>query len=415
MNDEHGENETPQANRQQNTTPLATPEQSAAPGRSGRADQDAGFDASQGINEATQEIAQFSAGPTNQHVNDQNADRRQRDGQQTSRSSTAPEGSASSGRPFAVGRHADTSERKKEANRENAQHSTGPKTEHGKRTVSGNALDHGFFATDAVMGGVDGWEDNEAFVMLHDALKRDWAPQGATEESLVHEIAVADWRLRRCYRSEVGEIQRTARSFHAHRFCGTPKHTAMGNAILAVGPQPFPAASENASAGARLMLLSDIRQEVERSGYVSVTSQEELDKSFGNHASSFATKCYELSYLARREQSSEERDSSDLQRKKILRLLHPDRFQEVNAEECKRVLLREIECAIEMAKITHEQVEEAERGDRIATLMTLNLPSPEFVEKLVRYEAALQRKKEKAIKLLLQLQGRRRERASLNL
>lgn len=81
-----------------------------------------------------------------------------------SNSPAADEGSAS------VGQHPGfpTSERKKEANRENAKKSTGPKTEGGKRTVRLNALHHGFYATDAVIGQKDGWwEDEEEFTTLH--------------------------------------------------------------------------------------------------------------------------------------------------------------------------------------------------------------------------------------------------------
>src|SRR4051812_42325093 len=46
-----------------------------------------------------------------------------------------------------------TSERQREANRQNAAKSTGPKTEEGKAASSANALQHGVFAYTSVLPG----------------------------------------------------------------------------------------------------------------------------------------------------------------------------------------------------------------------------------------------------------------------
>jgi len=334
--------------------------------------------------------------------------------QQQTTSSKTQDGPAASEAPGSVDQDAgsDTSERKKRSNQKNAKHSTGPKTDRGKRAVRGNALKHGFYATDAVIGGAFGWEDDDEFIMLHDALKRDWHPQGATEESAVHAIAVADWRLRRGYRSEVGEIGRAAASVvsqEAHnKLEGNP-----AVAILGFEAQPDQGTGITAAAvEARLLLLSAVRAEVERLGYVSATSQEALDKSFGNAASSLASRCYELSCMVRRQQSSEEEKSSISERESVLRILHPDTFEKggASAEQCKKLLLRSIDAAIKLGRLVHKDVEERESRIKFATLRAHNVPPREYVEKAVRYEAAQDRKKEKAIKLLLELQERRRKR-----
>jgi len=152
----------------------------------------------------------------------------------------------------------------------------------------------------------------------------------------------------------------------------------------------------------QLVLLSTIRDEVERTGLVSPTSQEALDKSFGKQASSLATTCYELSCMARRQQSADERDRPDSEREKLLKLLHPNDAgdaEKVSADKCKEVLLRAIDVSMQTLRELHEAIEKTEKRVGIATLRSHNLPSREYVDKLVRHEGAQERRKREAIKL----------------
>ena len=81
-----------------------------------------------------------------------------------------------------------------EANRRNAQHSTGPKTEEGKATSSRNATRFGLFATNAcVLPG----EEEAHYHMFH-ILWDELAPVGGLEEVTAGEFIRAVWRLRRC-------------------------------------------------------------------------------------------------------------------------------------------------------------------------------------------------------------------------
>jgi hypothetical protein len=81
-----------------------------------------------------------------------------------------------------------SSERKIQANRQNALRSTGPKTERGKRTVARNAIKHGLLARE----------------QLHE----QYEPVGIVEESLVQTIATCWWRKARVIRAENGEIRK---------------------------------------------------------------------------------------------------------------------------------------------------------------------------------------------------------------
>jgi len=80
-----------------------------------------------------------------------------------------------------------------EANRRNAQKSTGPNTPEGKTAVSMNALRHGLRARTVVLPG----ENREEFTQLCDDLEVEWHPQSRTEQFYVEQMAVSQWKLTR--------------------------------------------------------------------------------------------------------------------------------------------------------------------------------------------------------------------------
>jgi hypothetical protein len=89
-----------------------------------------------------------------------------------------------------------------QSNRNNAQASSGPRTEEGKARVSQNALKHGLLARDAVLPG----EDPAEFEAQLAALEADIQPGDALERELVRQIADAQWRMRRLVRLETGYL-----------------------------------------------------------------------------------------------------------------------------------------------------------------------------------------------------------------
>jgi hypothetical protein len=80
-----------------------------------------------------------------------------------------------------------------EANRRNAQHSTGPRTPEGKAASSMNALKTGIDAQSSVIPG----EDSAALAALTERFYQDCQPQTAIESALVDNIVRASWLLRR--------------------------------------------------------------------------------------------------------------------------------------------------------------------------------------------------------------------------
>ncbi len=85
-----------------------------------------------------------------------------------------------------------------EANRANAQKSTGPRTPEGKATVAQNAVKHGLLARTAVLHG-DDWEEYTCF---SEELLDELYPDGVMEQELANRIVDLSWRLRRAALSQ---------------------------------------------------------------------------------------------------------------------------------------------------------------------------------------------------------------------
>ena len=86
------------------------------------------------------------------------------------------------------------------ANRQNAQKSTGPKTERGKRRSRRNAIRHGLMAETVI----DVLEDAAAYKALQRAIHTDYRPKSNFELELVGRLVSLLWRLRRAVAIESG-------------------------------------------------------------------------------------------------------------------------------------------------------------------------------------------------------------------
>jgi hypothetical protein len=98
-----------------------------------------------------------------------------------------------------------TSFRQFEANRCNALHSTGPKTDDGKRRSRVNAVRHGLTA-ETVVGSLEDAEDYKAFEAT---IASDYCAETAVARELVLRLASLLWRLRRAtaIETDLFEIQ----------------------------------------------------------------------------------------------------------------------------------------------------------------------------------------------------------------
>lgn len=92
---------------------------------------------------------------------------------------------------------------KLEANRRNAQKSTGPRTAEGKALAARNATRHGLLSAEALLPDDDG----ATFEAFAGALRAELAPGGELEGLMVDRVVACAWRLRRVLRVEAELFQ----------------------------------------------------------------------------------------------------------------------------------------------------------------------------------------------------------------
>ena len=87
----------------------------------------------------------------------------------------------------------DRTARRAAANKANAQHSTGPRTEAGKQRTRLNALRHGLTGQTVVLP----TEDHAAYERHSQSFLDEYQPKGATETQLVQSMIDSSWRINR--------------------------------------------------------------------------------------------------------------------------------------------------------------------------------------------------------------------------
>ena len=99
------------------------------------------------------------------------------------------------------------SKKQQEANRQNAQHSTGPVTPEGKARVSLNALTFGLRTHQTIVHALA--EDATEYLRLWDDFDIEWKPQGRTELCYLEAMVSAQWLLARAAYSEAQIYEKT--------------------------------------------------------------------------------------------------------------------------------------------------------------------------------------------------------------
>jgi len=102
--------------------------------------------------------------------------------------------------PVAAPEAPTTSQAQIDANRANAQHSTGPITNAGKAISSQNRRYHGLAGAFQIMS----WEDEDAFATLRADLRTHYCPMDLIEQSYVDRLAEHMWLRKRCFDLQTG-------------------------------------------------------------------------------------------------------------------------------------------------------------------------------------------------------------------
>jgi hypothetical protein len=109
--------------------------------------------------------------------------------------------------------------KKARANRRNSRKSTGPRTDAGKLRSSRNACTHGVCSAEHVILEDEDPQQLEGFI---NALIKQLNPQDILELMVVEEIALAQWRIRRCHRAEARFLHNLRRDVARHCEPGEP-------------------------------------------------------------------------------------------------------------------------------------------------------------------------------------------------
>jgi hypothetical protein len=174
------------------------------------------------------------------------------------------------------------------ANRANSQKSTGPQSELGKRNSSQNAGKHMVYARVCADSMKELGEDPAEFEELLNDLRRALAPRDEFEQTLVADMAELRWRRRRLLRAEAGVVAEHKRRFELdHEWevalggkeGGTAAELEMTDQVGLVG---LPDSSRKYSA--ILGALKDVRERFQKRGFWWVRP-DQLDTVYGKTAS----------------------------------------------------------------------------------------------------------------------------------
>lgn len=281
-----------------------------------------------------------------------------------------------------------TSLAKTEANRKNAQLSTGPKTDVGRALVRHNALKHGLLSMEVVIAAGDGKESAEEFEQLLQGLADELRPVGTVEEMLVEKIAVGYWRLRRVVRCEVGEIRKHTDSFHHER-----EQELAGESTSSFAEDDRPKQDSSAVIEDQLEVVEDARRLTRQQGVCDEDTIAELRKAFKNEN---PVNHLEYCNLCLTEEGRAELTVEwDLQGE----LLTPD--------EARQELLALLTSKKRELRQVLPAVRERERLAAESELARLSLPSEQVADRILRYETAIERGLYRAIHELQRLQSAR--------
>jgi len=305
------------------------------------------------------------------------------------------------------------SERRIQANRRNALRSTGPTTARGKRNVSRNAIKHGFLAREVVIAAGDGEENLKEFHDLIDKLCEYYEPVGIVEESLVQTIATCWWRKARVIRGENGEIRKRLDTMRVDRAL---RDSDKVNLYLTVSKMELgflgrenPADKipliEQWAAMQRVQttlrshhsglaylhaLLENAKEEITRDGHISAETSGRIFCDFGFWNCLFAFQCGYASAPAA-EGEGEFAGAVD----------------DKEAKKRSAAVLAAIEHQLETIGIFKDYASEREELTRDAEARSFSLPPADATDKLLRYEAHLDRQLYRAMDQLERLQRQR--------
>jgi hypothetical protein len=255
------------------------------------------------------------------------------------------------------------SQKQLEANRRNAQHSTGPKTDAGKGASRFNAVTHGMLARHVVITAGDYKENEREFAELLAQLREQFKPVGTAEDLEIQEIARGYWRKIRAVRHEHGVIREKTVDMRIHEELSREhdfEFQVRSGSIC----------GRNSRVTEYLIKKLEKVKEMTVQGKVAVDSQDILKNTFPGR----------FAHLGNANASPEER----------------------------RQLIAEIDQTLGPLREAHEQDRHVESVNLESKISAAALPAPEVRANLLRYETSINRELDRTLARLERMQERRR-------
>lgn len=281
-----------------------------------------------------------------------------------------------------------------EASRQNALKSTGPKTPAGRAAVRWNALKHGLLSREVVIPAGDGKESKTEYRNLLIRFAEELQPQGILEEMLVEKIAVCYWRLRRVIQCETGEIRKRLDSAvwdSAMEAADEVSHNLKFSMLDHSGQE-----LQKSSVGILYLInvLQDVRAEIEEISCLSDHTRERLIKSFGTEETGLAHTLLIINEMATRGPQMAQENPAD--------------FGETpDPAKCKTAMLEFIDTETARLQEIEKGLDRKEEMELESQMLSYRLPAKEFVDRILRYETAIDRQLYRAMDQLERLQRQR--------
>jgi len=272
---------------------------------------------------------------------------------------------------------------------------TGPRTPEGKEISKRNALKHGIFSEVTVLPGESSQEYQSLLTRLQEALQ----PEGRLEELLVEKLAVFSWRLRRLLQAEGAEIRQGSEFVEYDRAiqlsqeaeeAGTrkPYDDSLGIRRGLIWKIRNPEILDRCLEG-----LCELRQRMESSGFHQEEDVAILRGIYGTDTHLRETlyqiylKCFETS-----EGPEEERQRQGCS----------------TPEECREIALSEIDAETRRLRRYRRDQAPIESDRTELEVLRRKVPDSPSLDRLLRYEATLERGFDRTLNQLERIQRLRR-------
>jgi hypothetical protein len=298
--------------------------------------------------------------------------------------------------------------RKLEANRRNALQSTGPRTAEGKAVSRMNAVTHGILAREVVLRGEHDGERRREFESLYGHYREHFAPVGPMEEMLVERIATAYWRLHRVLIAERGEIEHSVDGAHRRAEQVDPERAW----LLVSSGDP-----ESSTAGLWYLMhmLGKVRESVQREGELTDTALVRFARGFGGQPNAVTTglqKVWVRAQSMREDRPAPEafagKSAPEVMAGKPAQEAVAAKPDEALKAERREVVLKFIDGELAWCEQKLTAVEEREKYEAQAHQEASFLPGRPALDRILRYEASLERQLYRAMNQLERLQRLRK-------